>query len=181
MQSQGTYQHRKSTRCVRRSVTLVELVIVMVIVGVLTAISSMFIKSTIDLWLYANYRNETMAQARVGLLRMAREMRQNKDATSIYVASATQYRFIDVNNATIEYRVSGNSLVRRLNSGADDILASGVTALTLIFYDADNAVVATPLVNPQQTDISRIQIQLRVRSGTQEKTWISQVFLRNII
>ena len=152
--------------------TLIELIMVITIVGVLVGVSSMYIKETIDLWSFLSFRTEAVAKQRMSLMRMAREMRQIKSNATIYNATATQFRFQDMNNATIEYILNATNVMRNA-----DILVNNVNNLTFSYYDVNNTVVAVPVVN--LTSIRRISINMTVQSGNRTKTVATQVYPRN--
>ncbi len=158
-----------------RAVTLIELVIVISIVGALTAASSMYIKETMGLWQYANFRSELVLQARLALMRMAREIRQIGSYSSVLTANSGTLEFIDMSNNNIKYQLVSGNLMRNT-----DILAGRVSALTFTYYSATNGVIATPKVSPNDTDIHTIGITLQVASGTQSKTISLKVFPRNL-
>lgn len=155
--------------------TLIELIMVIVIVGVLTAASSMYIKETMDLWRFLSFRNEVVSQVRLALIRMQREIRLVKDDLSVLTATASRFRFIDLHDNTIDYQLSGSNLMRN-----SDILAANVTSLTFTYYNNTNTLISTPLVSPNLTDIYRIGITLVIWSGNQTKTLFSQVYPRNL-
>lgn len=158
-----------------RAVTLIELVMVIVVVGVLVGVSSMYIKQTVDLWRFLSFRSEIVSEGRAALIRMEKELRRVFDGFSVYIAASTIFEFNDVNNNRITYRLLGNNLMRNA-----DILADGVTSLVFTYYDRNNALIASPLVFPGQTDIYRINISLSLRSGNQSKILKSQVVPRNL-
>jgi prepilin-type N-terminal cleavage/methylation domain-containing protein len=167
----------------KKAVTLIELVTVMVIVGVLAAGSSFYVKGIIDLWRFISFRSESVSQGRMALMRMSREMRQIKNALSVYAAGASEFRFLDVGDTMIRYRFSGNALIRGSNT-VENVLVSGLSAVAFTYYNADNQPIASPLVNPQESDIYRVEITLVfVSSGpdrTLDKTVTAQVFFRNL-
>src|SRR3989338_9788431 len=159
----------------RKGVTLIELIMVITVMGILTAVSSMYIKETIDLWRFLTFRSEVTAQVRTALLRMGREIRQIRDDLSVNTANVSQFQFVDINNAAIDYQLSGNNLLRNA-----DILASGVSGLSFTYYDADNQALTVPKVSPDNTDIRRINISLTMESGTESKTLNLQLYPRNL-
>ncbi|MFA5118670.1 MAG: type II secretion system protein [Candidatus Omnitrophota bacterium] len=167
----------------KKAVTLIELVTVMVIVGVLAAGSSFYVKGVIDLWRFISFRSESVSQGRMALMRMSREMRQIKNALSVYTAGASEFRFLDVSDTMIRYRFSGNALIRGSNA-VENVLVSGLSEVAFTYYNADNQLIASPLVNPQESDIYRVEVALVfVSSGpdrTLDKTVTAQVFFRNL-
>jgi len=158
----------------KKGLTLIEVVITISIVGILVAVSSMYIKETIDLWNFLSFRNEIINQARAGFLRMTREMRQIANNTTVYFANSTRFNFTDMNSNNIDYYLSGNNLMRNTN-----LLISGLDNLTFTYYDNTGAVISNPRVSPD-TDIYRIAITMGIRSGTQTKVLKTQVFPRNL-
>lgn len=158
-----------------KAVTIIELVMVIVIVGILAGVSSMYIKETIDLWSFLTFRNEVVSGGRMALARMGREIRQIKDDLSVYTATASEFEFDDINSNRINYRLAGNNLMRN-----SDILVSGVNSFTFTYYNKDNQVITTPEVSPDQTDIYRIDITFQIQSGDQAKTLGLQIYPRNL-
>jgi len=163
------------------AVTLIELVMVIVIVGVLAGVSSMYIRETINLWRFLTFRSEVVAQGRTALIRMEREIRQVKDKNSISTASATQFQFTDINDNSINFYLSGNNLMRN-----SDILATNVQSLKFCYYKSDNQPVCSPecgcsVTGAGLSTIYRVVIELQITSGGQSKTLRSQVYPRNIM
>ncbi len=169
----------------KKGVTIIELIMVIVIVGVLVGASSMYIKETIDLWNFLNFRNEVVSQLRTALLRMGREIRLIKDESSITAAQVSRLDFTDVNDNTISYQLSSGNLLRYFNSTtASDILAAGVQGLYFCYYDSDNNPICSPECNcsvdsADLTNIYRIKIKMDIQSGDQSKHLESQIYPRN--
>ena len=165
-----------------RGVTLIELTMVIVIVGVLAGVSSMYIRETINLWRFMTFRSEVVAQGRSALIRMEREMRQVKDKNSISTASATQFQFTDISDNNINFYLSGNNLMRN-----SDILAANVQSLKFCYYNKNNQAVCTPVCacsvsgSTLLATIYRIVIEIQITSGGQSNTLKSQVYPRNIM
>lgn len=158
-----------------KAVTLIELIMVITIVGILTTVSSMYIKETIDLWRFLSFRSEIVSQGRLALLRMTREIRQIKDANSVTTATASAFSFTDINNNPIGFSLSANNLLRNT-----DILAGGASNLTFTYYDSANQQIAVPVVSPNPTNIYRIDISATIAAGGQTKTLRTQVYPRNL-
>lgn len=164
-----------------KSVTLIELVMLIVIVGILAGVSSMYIKETIDLWRFLSYRSEVVAQGRLAVMRMEREIRQVRDKDSILTANSSRFRFIDRSATTIDYQLSGNNLMRNT-----DVLATGVTGLTFCYYDNNNQSACAPTAacscSPvsDTTVIYRIVIKMDISAGNETKHLETQVYPRNL-
>lgn len=159
----------------KKGVTIIELIIIMTLVAVLAAVSSLYIKETVDLWNFLIFRNEMVSQGRMAFSRMVREIRHVKDRNSVLTAQAERFRFYDVNDNEIDFYLSDDILMRN-----SDILAGGVNSLEFTYYDNTNTVISTPAVSPFMTDIYRIVIILGIGSGSQSKTLQVAVYPRNL-
>ncbi|MBU1998636.1 MAG: prepilin-type N-terminal cleavage/methylation domain-containing protein [Candidatus Omnitrophota bacterium] len=156
-----------------RGVSLVELVVVIVIVGVLVGVSSMYIVETINLWQFLTYRHEVVAQGRGALMRMIREMRQIAPPVSAANSASLGFNYTDASGTTaVTYQLSGTNLMRN-----SDILAANVNSLNFTYMDSASSILATPVALPEQ--IYRIKVALGISSGGQSNTLESQVFPRN--
>lgn len=170
----------------RKGITLIELIMVIMIVGILTTVSSMYIKETIDLWRFLSFRSELVSVGRMALARMTREIRQVVDNNSISAAELSRLRFTaidldgDGNDDTVEFYRNASSELRRIfndSPALGDILASNVTSLTFSYYDSANSQLAVPVADT--TQIYRIAIGLNIQSGDETKALSAQVFPRN--
>ncbi len=159
----------------KKGLTLIEIVITIVIVGILVGGSMFYLRQVIDLWEFMSFRNEIVSQGRMALMRMSRDIRQIGNTASVFNANSTRLRFKDVNNVTLDYYFSSPDLRRN-----NDTLANGINALVFTYYNQTNQQIAVPLVSPQATDIRRIKIRLNMFSGSQNKTFETQVFPRNL-
>ena len=88
----------------KKAVTLIECIVVIVIIGALSVGFASYMSGTIDIWNLISSRSEVVNEARVGLLRMAREIRRADNFTT---ATDTSLEFGDVlgDNQTFQYRV----------------------------------------------------------------------------
>lgn len=162
-------------RRAKSGVTIIELVITIVIVGVLVGSSSMFIKETMDIWRFMSFRNEVVGRGRLALARMVREIRRVRDTVSVITATSSQFRFYDSSDTDIAFLLSGTNLMRN-----STMLAQGVSGLTFTYYDANGASITSPAVSPNETTIKVIKISFTVTYGTQTKTVTAQVYPRNL-
>ncbi|MFA5362760.1 MAG: prepilin-type N-terminal cleavage/methylation domain-containing protein [Candidatus Omnitrophota bacterium] len=168
-----------------KGVTLFELVMVMVIVGIMAGVSSLYIRETVDLYRFLSFRSEVVSQGRLALMTMAREVRQVRDNFAVTAAGADEFRFTDIHeplDKTIKYSLSGNQLKRTLydengSQTADNTLAAGVSALAFTYYDV-NGTQITPVLQP--TNLYWVKISITLASGTQSKTLSTMVHPRNI-
>ena len=154
-----------------RGLTLIELVMVMVTIGLMVGVSSMYIREVIRLWNFVSFRNEVVSQGRMAMMRMVREIRQVNNDTAVLAANDSCFRFVDVNNQTIGYSVSGSGLRRNNNT-----LADGVSRLTFVYYDNQSQAIAAPLIAPQRTNIACVNMTLNLSSSGQSKSFNAKVY-----
>ncbi len=172
----------------KKGVTIIELVMVIVIVGVLASVASLYIKETIDLWRFLTYRSEVVAQGRMALMRMGREIRQVRDKNSITTADLSQFRFTDRGSVDIRYWLSGNNLMREASNDGYTyrVLAAGVSNLVFCYFDSDSLSACAPTAacacSPvaDTTVIFRIVIKMDISAGSETKHIESQVYPRNL-
>ena len=142
--------------------TLIELVTVMVIIGIIAAIGTPLLMETADAWSYASrFQNNAVLSAIVAQNRMSREIRRLKNDTSVTTATSSQFSFTDVNNNATTFNLSGNTLMRN-----SDGLLDNVTSLSFTYYDDNNAVIATPAVSPNYTDIRLVKVNYSVLAAS---------------
>ena len=96
---------------------------------------------------------------------MIREIRQINNNTSVITANSSTFKFIDLNNNTITFNVSGGHLMRTVGAVSNQ-LADNVSALSFTYYNTNEAVIAIPQVSPASTDITRIVVDLTLSAQT---------------
>lgn len=115
--------------------TLLEIVLVICVVGILAGMLAPLISATIDSWTYAAQRKDAVSEARVAMFRIAREIRQIKDSSSITTASSDTFEFQDVNNVTIRFEQIGTDLKRNSSVLAANLKVSG--GLSFAYLDGN--------------------------------------------
>jgi Tfp pilus assembly protein FimT len=159
--------------------TLYELIMVIVLVSIIFAVTAPLMLEIGRSWQLAQNRNELSESSKVGMNRMVREIRQILNATSVITANSTTFKFTDINSNIITYNVSGGHLMRILGATSNQ-LADNVTALLFTYYDTTEAVIATPIVNPSSTNITRIVIDLTFSVGGTSLSFESGVSPRSL-
>lgn len=159
-----------------RGYTLVELVMVIVLIGIVAAIGIPAILETGDAFsLASQFQDFAVQSSIVAMNRVSREIRKLKDDASVNTATASQFSFVDLDNNTITYNRSGNTLMRN-----SDGLADNVTALTFTYYDDAGNTIATPVVSPNNTDIRRVKVDFSLLAGTYTLNFQFQVRPQNL-
>ncbi len=178
----------------RKSVTLIELVIVIVLVGVLSVGFSRYFVDIINTWNFVSFRSEVVNVARSAFMQMTRRIRQIKKRTpsenTIETADIGTLKFVSLdtsdNNIRIRYRVSGNELYYDLDSDFDGnfesshILLGGVYNFHFRYYKNDGTEMASyPLSYSDREDIYQIGIEFEIRERDQSYQFYTKVFPRN--
>ena len=159
----------------RRGFTLVESVISLAILGAILLSVNMFMKPVTDLWIIQAFRDGVQNETRLALMRLVRELSQVKDEQSIYIAESSRIRFTTIQDQSITYRLNGTDLLRN-----DRVIAANIDFFELTYWDAANASIASPDVNPQETDIYRVSFSIRANNNGRTAAFRSQVQPRNL-
>ncbi|MCB9799390.1 MAG: prepilin-type N-terminal cleavage/methylation domain-containing protein [Candidatus Omnitrophica bacterium] len=155
--------------------TLVELIVTMVLMGVFLFTLATMAVPVSNLWVHQSFRQNKLAEARLALLKMGRDISQIRDLQSVTTANGSALAFTDTNNAAVSYALSGSQLQR---NGV--ILTDNISSLGFNYWDDSNSSVSVPVVSPLDTDIYRIEITLGVAAGGQSSTLRTQVRPRNL-
>lgn len=160
--------------------TLIELVMLITIAGILAGIGALLTIELIDSFEFSLYRKDLSAAAEVVLKRMTREMPRLQNNSSVITAGAGTYRFVDIDGRIIQFALNGGNL-ERYDGTNTDVLAAAVSSLVFTYLDGNMAVIATPLVNPDTTDIKFVQIDLTLSAGNNTINYTALVGLQNVI
>jgi len=176
MKMPGLKRIAYTKRQVERGFTLIEFVVVLVILVIISGGIIHFTNPVMDLWNYQAFYNGPGMEGRLATLRMVREINQVRNRASVTTADATQFQFTNTNNNNINFDLNAGSLERN-----NIPLATGVSQLQFLYFDANNAAIATPIVSPAETDIRRIEITLGITAQGRTRTARSQAYPRNLI
>jgi prepilin-type N-terminal cleavage/methylation domain-containing protein len=161
--------------------TLVELVLVIMIMGILAGVFVKYIDEGNRMFDQVDDRRELRQDARAALVRMVREIRQLRSSGDVITADATNLSFygVDDNLYAINFSgVPGESLALQRGS-TPNLLAEDVDSLAFGYYCGDGTA-AVPLVSPNDTDIRRVTIFLRLRKGGTAVSLMTGTQLRNL-
>jgi len=164
----------------KKSFTLIEAIIVIVIIGILGGIGVPLTFELVDSSQYSLYRRDLSESADVILKRMSREIRRLKDDTSVLIANSTTYRFIDIDNVTVQFQISGDQLNREYN-GLTDSLAANISSFGFSYFDDTGGVLPAPLVNPLATDIRFVAANMTLSWGNNSISYITSIRPRNVV
>ncbi len=171
--------------------TLIEFIVVISIVGILSAGFSSYIIKTIDLWKFWSFRNEIVNQTRVALIRMGRDIRQIKKRTpadqTIEEAAAASLQFRKVvDDSEIKMKYSYNSSLKELfytvdTDGDDDLtyeaaypLLSEIKNFSFTYYDRSGN------VTTDASQVYLVKINVEVEKEDQSLALHYELFPRNL-
>ncbi len=156
-------------------VTLIEMAMVIVIISVLVGGLGWFIVRAVDTWIFVNFRSDIVSQGSIAMDRMVREILQLKDDKSVFTATSNDFKFDDVDDNSIEYKVSGTTLLRN-----NYVIANGLQSLEFKYYDVNGNELSSPDVSPNSTDIWRVVVKMTFQKGNEQATLQSQSHPRNL-
>ena len=160
----------------KKTITLIELVAVIIIVGIMTVGLGNFIIQIIDAWQFMDFRNEISQEGKKALDWMVRDIKEIKDSDSISVADTDDIQFTNSRDESIEYRLTGNTLDR--NSYA---LCSYIKSLEFEYRDSSNNVLSPlPLPAGKRKTIRSIKITINLEKHNREIGFFSIIFPRSL-
>jgi len=117
-----------------KGMTLVELIVVMVLLGIIGLFTFQFIGSGVETYIMASNQAGILAEAKLAMERMAREVR---DANSIVSSTSSSINFIKEHPALVDaatditFQVSGGILERKRGANPPEPLAENVSDFTV--------------------------------------------------
>lgn len=119
--------------------TLVEMVMVIVITGLVASLGGLLLHHGVRAYFLSREQAEIDWQGRLALERMLRDLRRLRSTTpaDLVMNPSNRVTFVDVDNQTISYVLSGGTLLRNGKP-----LADGVSALDFLYLKSDGRSVA---------------------------------------
>ena len=151
-----------------RGFTLVELVLVIIIMSIITAITTPLLQEGFNAYFTSQSLTDADWQSRIAFSRINKELRTIPFPASITTASPTQLVFTDANSNSVTYQLTGSSLMRNSN-----VLADGVNSLTFGYYDRNGATTATI------ANIRYISMTLNITQSSANLTIKTVIYPRN--
>ena len=140
--------------------TLIELILVITIIGIIAGVVGFVLFGAVDAWTFKFNRADLLADGRLAMNRMVREIREIKNRGNVTTAKSSEFRFINTSDVDIKYKLDKGDLLNRTEDGTKNLLAEDVSDLTFTYFDSDGATIDKPDTNPDATDIRRVRINL---------------------
>jgi len=152
--------------------SLIEFVIVIVILGLLAAMSSILLSQGFGAYSNSSDMLDANSQGEFAMQRMSRDIQMIRSSTDVTVAGTNQLSFIDINNNTVSYSISGTNLICTRNGNAET-LASGVNNLSFTYYGSDGN-------TPPISNAGYVRIALTITQNNVNYTLTTSVYPRNL-
>ncbi len=113
----------------RDGVTLIELVITMVLIGIVALVVANALSTGIKGSLVTDNRKEALDQARVAMERMTREIRNLRSSSDVSTNGISQFCFTDTSGTQINFSYSGSDIKRdtgNCTAGSGATLSTGI-------------------------------------------------------
>ncbi|MCM8784553.1 MAG: prepilin-type N-terminal cleavage/methylation domain-containing protein [Candidatus Omnitrophica bacterium] len=167
---------------IKKSVTLVELLIAIAIVGIISLGLTFMLTQGLKVWTGGTARTDIVDRGRIALERLSRELRQAERFT-VTTWTANNIKFNVVLGGTtyiVEYKLANNSLLRSEKTSAeasDDFisLANYVNNLTFTYY---NKIGSTP-ASANEIRTVRVNLVMDMPQPEQDVILTSEIQLRN--
>lgn len=153
----------------QRGFTLIEFVMVIVLMGIIASVAAGILAEGLNNLLISRKLTDANWQGQFALERMIRDIRFVRSSSDITTSTASEFAFTDINGNSIDYKLTGTSLVQ-----GSQTLADGISGLTFTYYDKNGASGATG------SAIRYVTISLNVTQNDTNYTVSTSAFLRDL-
>ncbi|MBI3754038.1 MAG: prepilin-type N-terminal cleavage/methylation domain-containing protein [Deltaproteobacteria bacterium] len=176
--------------------TLIEMIMVIILIGIVAAVIAVPLSQGVKGWFQATSREGISQSGRIGIERMAREIRNTArtaaNAPCISAASATSFTFSDIsgdltNCNSITFSLSGTNLYRCPDSACATkyTLADNVNSLSIQYYNKSNQCMLAAANCPAPigltiSSICRLSIEITSTQGGEILRKYEEVYLPNM-
>lgn len=144
-----------------RGFTLIEMILVVVIISILSAVSARVLNAIFTSYFRGQDLINADSEARVALRRVSIDLHNLRSTADITTASASVLTFTDLNGNAISYQLNASQLVR--NNLA---LAKNTQSIVFQYYDAAGILLVAPVSALNIPLIRYIKLTLVINSFT---------------
>lgn len=149
--------------------TLIEFVMVTILLGVIAVVVAQMFAQGLTVAQTEQRVTDALWQGQIAMQRMVRDIREVRSAVDISINTASEFSFTDNDGNIIDYKLSGNSLMRNTTA-----LASGISSLQFSYLDKNGAATAGV------TDIHYVVIAITVSRNNASYSLNTAVYLRDL-
>jgi prepilin-type N-terminal cleavage/methylation domain-containing protein len=166
-----------------RGFTLIEMIMTILIGGIIALMVGPLLQHGFHSFFAASIATDMDDQARMAMERMSREIREiTTPASDVTNMSSNRITFVR-NGESITYRMaigSPTTLIRRINLGNQDPLATGVSHLSFSYLQKDLATPATGAATLWVVDV-QFTLSYNIAGQSAGRTFRNRIFLRNAV
>lgn len=173
-----------------KGVTLIEIIVIIVIVGIISVGIANFIRQAIDIYRFIDFHNDVSFEGKKALDWIIRDLKKIKDTRSINTAESEHINFessededengvediIDINFDSTQHIIS-----RSIDGGTTAYpLCRDVESLTFTYYDSSGNIIPAPVARNRLDDIRKIRVEITLQKGEESVNFFSVVIPRNL-
>ncbi len=167
----------------RSGYTLMELVIVILILGIVGALSVRLLSSTMSMYQTVMLRSRLVNAGRSLSARLYREAKPIPFADSLLTADAKALEWKNNAGNTYQYTITGSQVTRTLNNGSPKMLVEKVdyTNSAFTFYDSTGAALTPlPLNSSNRHKVRMIGASVKFTDGSESVVSNIRFYLTNL-
>ncbi len=155
-----------------RGFTLIEMIMVIVITGVIASLAGMLLQHGVRAYVLSGELTEIDWQGRLALERLLRDLRRMRSASpgDLTMTPADRITFVDSDNQTISYALSGATLTRN-----GQPLADGISTLNFDYLRNDGKTTAATA-----GEVFYISVSFTISQGDSSRNLHGTVFPRSL-
>ncbi|MCD6116314.1 prepilin-type N-terminal cleavage/methylation domain-containing protein [bacterium] len=158
--------------------SLMELVVVIVVIGIISATLLPFLKANINAYLSVRSGKDLIQSTRIGIERMIAEIRTVQSSNDIDFGLADDIQFDTPSYSNIEYQLNSGAIKRSEGLfGTMSKVIVGVKNFNITYYDEAGSVIS-PFYWPRN-DIRRVKIDITVGDDSHSYELSTQISPRN--
>lgn len=153
----------------QRGFSLIELVLVMVIIGLISVVVGRILLQSGRSFVISHNASQVDWQGYAALSRLTDDVHTIRSKNDISTISTTNFSFTNASGSTVQYVLSGNTLLRN-----SQVIASGVSALTFSYLSSTGVATATA------SSVRYVGISMTLASGSVSTTFSTLVGTRGL-